>query len=199
MVENVGKPNESIKLLDFGIAKLTSDTTGSATQAGAVFGTPAYMSPEQSEGLSGDARSDQYALGCLLYEMLCGEPPFQGGAALQMLMQHRHAEVPSISQKSADTLPSYVESVYQRMMRKDPNDRFPDIAEAKNALIGIKKRKIEGAGVVLGGVALTIVIGGIWFALQKHPEGANRQRSRTRNKSVFLNRWETLSIPTILT
>jgi hypothetical protein len=70
-------------------------------------------------------------------------------------------------------------------MRKDPNDRFPDIAQAKNALIGIKKRKIEGAAVVVGGVALTIVFGGVWFALQKHPEAKPAEEPHTKQISFL--------------
>jgi len=136
MIENVGRPDEQVKLLDFGIAKITADTTIKATRAGEVFGTPAYMSPEQAEGKNVDARADQYAVGCLLYEMVSGSTPFSSDTALSVLMQHCQAKPPSIADMSSDKLPAHVESVFQRMLEKSPDKRFPNIKEAKEALLG---------------------------------------------------------------
>ncbi len=79
---------ESVKVLDFGIAKIQDASETFHTQAGIVCGTPEYMSPEQVQGLTLDARSDLYALGVVLYEMLVGQPPFQGEGPLKTVQKH---------------------------------------------------------------------------------------------------------------
>ena len=81
------------RLLDFGIAKRIDDDEPRLTQAGMVFGTPEYMAPEQARGKTVDARSDIYALGTMLYELLTGEPPFTGSDKLR-IMQQQANEVP---------------------------------------------------------------------------------------------------------
>src|SRR5687768_1652639 len=85
------RESDFVKLLDFGIAKLTTDARGSQhrTRTGVVMGTPAYMSPEQCEGRGNiDHRTDVYALGCVLYEMMVGRVPFIGEGYGEILVQH---------------------------------------------------------------------------------------------------------------
>ncbi|MBX9572338.1 MAG: serine/threonine protein kinase [Candidatus Obscuribacterales bacterium] len=94
--------NEQVKLLDFGIAKAygTSAEQGGLTQTGAILGSPTYMSPEQCTGKRLDERSDLYSLACVMYETLCGEPPFAGDTALEVMRKHAAQEPPTVSDMS---------------------------------------------------------------------------------------------------
>ena len=127
---------ELVKLLDFGIAKLGSGLAalGQSTQAGAVMGTPAYMSPEQCVGHKNiDQRSDVYALGVILYEILCGQPPFWSEAFGELA--HLHIAVPPPPPRSFDPgIPERVEAVLLRALAKDPAARFVSTRELKAAL-----------------------------------------------------------------
>ena len=88
------------RVIDFGIAKLAVDDQTALTQAGEVFGTPLYMSPEQCAGTKIDHRSDLYALGCVLFEVLTGGPPFRAESALATMMQHREDRPPTLKEAS---------------------------------------------------------------------------------------------------
>ncbi|MEI7714049.1 MAG: protein kinase, partial [Rhodospirillales bacterium] len=112
------------KIADFGIARIESS---SMTQAGTVLGTPAYMSPEQIMGLVVDSRSDIYSSGVLLYQLLTGERPFEGGMSASM---HKalNTEPPLPSQISV-TAPAGFDAVVRKAMAKRPEDRFADAAE----------------------------------------------------------------------
>ena len=93
---------ERIKLLDFGIAKLAVDSTSSSnvTKTGAVMGTPTYMAPEQCRGVAVDHRADLYALGCVIYELCSGRPPFLGEGTGDVLAAHIHLPVPPLSRRT---------------------------------------------------------------------------------------------------
>jgi TolB-like protein len=110
---------------DFGIAKAMSAAAGDEHISNRfVLGTPTYMSPEQATGSALlDARSDVYSLGCLLYEMLAGEPPFTGSSAQVIASKHVRQPVPSLLAVRPD-LPSWVQTVVERAMAKLPADRF---------------------------------------------------------------------------
>ncbi len=122
-------------VVDFGIAKAIS-TSGAAglTQAGMTLGTPWYMSPEQATGQSDlDGRTDIYALGCVLYEMLCGKPPFDGPTAQAIIAQTISAPVSKLENAPADT-PRPLEEQIIKAMAKDPADRYQTAGEFANAL-----------------------------------------------------------------
>jgi TolB-like protein/tetratricopeptide (TPR) repeat protein len=120
---------------DFGIAKAIA-AAGSArlTESGLAVGTPQYMSPEQAAGSQEvDGRSDLYALGCVLYEMLAGQPPFTGATADSVVRQHLAAEPPSIT-VVRPAVPSPVAAALQRALAKTPADRFTTAAQFAAAL-----------------------------------------------------------------
>ena len=120
---------------DFGIARALSAAGGDKlTETGMAVGTPHYMSPEQ--GLGGehlDGRADQYSLACVFYEMLVGQPPFQGPNAMAILARHSMESVPSL-QVVRSSIPDELEEAVMRALEKTPADRFPTIREFADAL-----------------------------------------------------------------
>ena len=120
---------------DFGIARAFHAAGGARlTQAGTAIGTPAYMSPEQAAGQSDlDGRSDLYALGCVLYEMLVGQPPFTDTNAAAILSRHLTAQ-PSSVRVTRPEVPSAVDVIVARLLAKNPADRFPGAAALVEAL-----------------------------------------------------------------
>lgn len=128
-----------VKLVDLGIAKLM--TPGAAgqglTMTGEVFGSPIYMSPEQCSGRAVDARSDIYSLGCLMFETVCGAPPFMGGSALETFNLHLTEDVPLVSSVPGvqmTALLRHLEPVMARCMQKQPESRFQSMEELSKAL-----------------------------------------------------------------
>ena len=124
-----------VKVADFGIAKLQAGG-GDLTQTGAVVGTAKYLSPEQVEGRSPDARSDVYALGVVLYEMLCGRPPFAADTELATALQHVRSEPVTPRQVRAG-IPRPLEQIVLRAMAKDPDERFRSAADLRGALLAV--------------------------------------------------------------
>ncbi|MDZ4835289.1 MAG: serine/threonine-protein kinase [Candidatus Melainabacteria bacterium] len=114
---------ESIKLLDFGIAKLNpvdEQTLLKLTKTGELFGSPHYMSPEQCTGKMIGATSDIYSLGCVLYEMICGVPPFSGQSALDTLDKHKNASLASVADLRKELKePKLIDNLLDKMMAKE--------------------------------------------------------------------------------
>src|SRR5690349_16350302 len=121
---------------DFGIARAVSQAGGDKlTETGMAVGTPHYMSPEQALGGNHlDGRSDEYSLGCVAYEMLVGQPPFQGPSAMAILARHSMEAVPSL-QVVRHSIPDEVEEAIMRSLEKTPADRFPTVKEFADALL----------------------------------------------------------------
>lgn len=129
---------ERAKVLDFGIAKLADDEEGSSlqTKTGTLMGTPVYMSPEQCRGAGGvDHRSDIYALGCVLYQMLCGRPPFIAEGSGEIIAAHIHVE-PTPLRVYEESVPSSLEKVVMKLLQKDVAERYQSMEEVIEALNG---------------------------------------------------------------
>jgi serine/threonine-protein kinase len=122
--ENILLQGGHAVIADFGIARAVSAAGGDRlTETGIALGTPSYMSPEQSAGSEVDARADVYALGCVLYEMLTGSPPFTGATAQAILARHAIEAVPSVRTVRA-SVPEAVERIVFRSLAKVPADRY---------------------------------------------------------------------------
>ncbi len=132
--ENILIENGHAIVADFGIAQAVG-VSGDAklTVAGMAVGTPTYMSPEQASGDVTDARSDLYALGCIVYEMLAGTPPFTGPTAIAVMMRHAIEPVPKLDTRRAAVSRPVIEAV-ERALAKSPADRFASVDEWRRAL-----------------------------------------------------------------
>lgn len=120
-----------VKVLDFGIAKrLGSNLTGT----GKAFGTPTYMSPEQAQNKGLDRRSDLYSLGCVLYQLAAGRPPYDGENPLSVLLSHVADPIPDLRQSALVPLSEAFVRVIERAMAKNPEDRFANALEMRQAL-----------------------------------------------------------------
>ena len=133
---------EVVKVLDFGIAKLRSqmgDASKVQTQTGMLMGTPPYMSPEQCRGLTGeiDLRTDVYALGIILFEMLCGGPPFIAAGFGDLLVMHI-TQPPPPPRSRNPAVPEALEAIILKALAKSPGERFGNMVEFENALAGVK-------------------------------------------------------------
>jgi serine/threonine protein kinase len=132
--DNLEKP----MILDFGIAKLQTDDPNRTrlTQTGEVFGTPAYMSPEQALGFPVERQSDIYALGCVFYEMLAGTHPFHSDNPLALLMKHLSEAPPPLND-----VPAEIQSIVMKAMEKDPLARFSNASEMQVAISNVASNK----------------------------------------------------------
>ena len=133
-----GKNEDFIKVLDFGIAKVTSEDESEGkglTRTGMIFGTPEYMSPEQAQGAKPDHRVDIYAVGVIMYELLTGRVPFTADTFMGILTKHMFEvpEAPSSVVPDAD-IPAEVEAIILKAMQKDRELRFKNMAEFAEAI-----------------------------------------------------------------
>jgi eukaryotic-like serine/threonine-protein kinase len=132
------------KVTDFGIAR-SLDPGEELTQTGTLLGTSDYIAPEQASGEPIDARSDQYSLGVLLYELLTGEVPYPADSFMAVAMRHLRDPVPSVRERRRD-VPDRVDKIVARAMAKRPADRFPSTEAMMGAIEGALADTGEGAG-----------------------------------------------------
>ena len=128
-----------VKVLDFGVAKLITplaDVPTTRTIEGTIVGTPTYMSPEQASGFAADGRTDLYSLGTVLYEMLCGHPPFQGptfGQLVAQVITYAPPPLPALT-PGGERIPADLKSLVLKCLEKAPDDRVPGMVELSVAL-----------------------------------------------------------------
>ncbi|MFJ9076569.1 protein kinase [Streptomyces sp. NPDC102278] len=122
----------AVKVMDFGIARALHGVQSTMTQTGMVMGTPQYLSPEQALGKAVDHRSDLYATGCLLYELLALRPPFTGETPLSVVYQHvQDAPIPPSQLPEGHHIPQELDGLVMRSLAKDPDDRFQSAEEMR--------------------------------------------------------------------
>ena len=124
----------AVKVMDFGIARAMEDSSATVTQTHAVVGTAQYLSPEQARGELVDARSDLYSTGCLLYELLTGQPPFTGDSAVAIAYQHVR-EIPKPPSALAADVPESLDRVVLKALAKARDDRYQDAAHMRTELL----------------------------------------------------------------
>src|SRR5690349_5462013 len=140
---------EVVKVVDFGIAKAMQEGAGEAlTRTGLVIGTPEFMSPEQLLGDPIDARSDLYALGCIMHLMLTAAPAFDAPTREQMI-KRRLSENPPHAQALDPGIPDAIDRVISRLLARTPEDRYASAAEVREALSGPHTRRLSGDGTVI--------------------------------------------------
>jgi serine/threonine protein kinase len=133
--DNILLEGERVLVADFGVARAVSEVHEKLTATGMVVGTPTYMSPEQATGEREiDGRSDIFALACVLYELLAGEPPFDGPTPQAALM--RRFTGPPRSLRPVLDVPEALEAAVLKALARDPKDRFPTVAAFSDALTG---------------------------------------------------------------
>jgi WD40 repeat protein/serine/threonine protein kinase len=124
----------TVKILDFGLAALTTERGDGLTEENVVMGTPDYMAPEQAEdSRSSDIRADLYSLGCTLYFLLTGKPPYPAPTALQKVLAHRDRPVPSL-RRARPAVPPALARVVERLLAKRPEERYQTPGEVADAL-----------------------------------------------------------------
>ena len=176
------------KILDFGIAKLkqpdSSREQQKLTKAGIVYGTPEYLSPEQAQAHDLDGRTDLYSLGCMLFEMMTGQLPFDAPQKMKILKAHVFDEPPAPSSIAPDRISPTMENIIQKAMAKDPDDRFQDGMEFFEALVArerelAREQELEGPGAYVPGMELT----GIYNAvdLENAPDTLDTSQSSERS------------------
>jgi DNA-binding NarL/FixJ family response regulator/tRNA A-37 threonylcarbamoyl transferase component Bud32 len=132
---NQGQKGSKVKVLDFGLAKVTGDNNIVMTVPGEIFGSPAFMSPEQCRGMRLDMRSDIYSMGCLMYQILTGETVFQAQSAPEVMYHQIYTQAESFERVNPGVkCPQLLVSIVLKCLEKDPNNRFQSMLALKQAL-----------------------------------------------------------------
>lgn len=139
MIVPLGAGREAVKVLDFGIARLSeSEGYTRLTRTGVILGTPSYMAPEQARGRAVDARTDVYAMGVILWYLLTGKRPF-GGADVSEIVDALLSQTPPRADAARPDVPAALADVAERAMRKDPDARFASAEEMGRALAALRE------------------------------------------------------------
>jgi serine/threonine-protein kinase len=129
----------TVKVMDFGIARAIADASATMTATAAVIGTAQYLSPEQAKGEKVDARSDLYSAGCLLYELLTGQPPFQGDSPVSVAYQHVREQAKPPSLVDSAVTPA-MDAIVLKSLAKNPDNRYQSATEMRDDI----ERALDG-------------------------------------------------------
>jgi serine/threonine-protein kinase len=138
----------AVKVMDFGIARAVHDGQAAVTQTAAVIGTAQYLSPEQARGEAVDGRSDVYASGCVLFELLTGEPPFTGDSPVAVAYQHVREDPKSPSSLNPNVTPA-LDAIVLKAMAKGPANRYQSAAEMRADLVRVLSGQRPSAPAVM--------------------------------------------------
>src|SRR5207245_2102335 len=169
--ENILRAGGEAVVADFGIARAVTAAAGrNLTETGIALGTPGYMSPEQASGGGPiDGRSDLYSLGCVLYEMLAGEPPYTGSSAQVVIAKRFTDPVPSV-RRLRETIPPAIDAAVSKALAKAPADRFATAAQFGEALTqaGARaaRRRLSARRLFVAGAA-TAALGALVVAVMR--------------------------------
>ena len=180
----------AVKVMDFGIARALSDAN-SVTQTAAVIGTAQYLSPEQARGEKVDARSDVYSLGCVLYEILTGEPPFIGDSPVAVAYQHVREDPVPPSQRHNDISPE-LDAVVLKALAKNPDNRYQTAAEMRADLVRVHSGEAPDAPKVLTAAERTSLLSSPSHRERTEPiDDAPRQEPAyaDRERGASVGRW----------
>ncbi|HTK67462.1 MAG TPA: Stk1 family PASTA domain-containing Ser/Thr kinase [Pseudonocardia sp.] len=170
----------AVKVMDFGIARALGEGQN-MTQTAAVIGTAQYLSPEQARGEAVDARSDVYAAGCVLFELLTGEPPFSGDSPVAVAYQHVREEVRRPSEVNQEVGPE-LDAVVLKAMSKNPANRYQSAAEMRTDLVRVLRGERPLAPQVMSDDERTALMAG--GALAAGGGGTRRMSATTRHAAV---------------
>ncbi len=181
----------AVKVMDFGIARAIADAGNSVTQTAAVIGTAQYLSPEQARGEKVDARSDVYSLGCVLYEILTGEPPFVGDSPVAVAYQHVREDPIPPSQRHPDISPE-LDAVVLKSLAKNPENRYQTAAEMRADLIRVHSGEAPDAPKVLTDAERTSLLAATGPSDRTPPTEqlpAHRNAYGERDRGQSIGRW----------
>lgn len=167
---------DTVKLIDFGLARFTDDQKQKLTGTGDLIGTAQYMSPEQCAGKRADKRSDIYSLTLCLYEILTGDSPFSADTPVAVMYKHLNSIVPEIKTGSIKNFSPAINAILQKGLAKEPEKRYQSMAELANAIDAVDGSRVnaKSAGIRLNPwliIVLLITLPlAIWFTLKKSSE-----------------------------
>ncbi|MGP4018598.1 Stk1 family PASTA domain-containing Ser/Thr kinase [Saccharopolyspora sp. 5N708] len=181
----------AVKVMDFGIARALADGQAAVTQTAAVIGTAQYLSPEQARGEAVDARSDVYASGCVLFELLTGEPPFTGDSPVAVAYQHVREE-PRKPSEVNPTTPASLDAVVLKALSKNPANRYQSAAEMRADLVRVLSGQRPKAPMIMSEAERTAMLTqtpstellppGRHRSVDREPDEPNPEQQRKRRK-----------------
>jgi eukaryotic-like serine/threonine-protein kinase len=180
----------AVKVMDFGIARALADGQAAVTQTAAVIGTAQYLSPEQARGEAVDARSDVYASGCVLFELLTGEPPFTGDSPVAVAYQHVREE-PRKPSDVNPTTPASLDAVALKALSKNPANRYQSAAEMRADLVRVLSGQRPKAPMIMSEEERTAMLQtsatevlppGRHRSVDREPDEVNPENDRKRRK-----------------
>ncbi|MEU6264386.1 Stk1 family PASTA domain-containing Ser/Thr kinase [Saccharopolyspora shandongensis] len=181
----------AVKVMDFGIARALADGQAAVTQTAAVIGTAQYLSPEQARGEAVDARSDVYASGCVLFELLTGEPPFTGDSPVAVAYQHVREE-PRKPSDVNPTTPASLDAVVLKALSKNPANRYQSAAEMRADLVRVLSGQRPKAPMIMSedertamltqSSATELLTPGRHRSVEREPEEVDTEGDRKRRK-----------------